>query len=221
MDYSASTASTSIQQIHLLQVPATLSESTASSPLCKYTSFERVGDTQGVSNFKNCYSCKFLRQQQEETDKLMTNLRDKFSTAVRDVIETSEQLLHMNSVCEDLQEENKMLLQKYNDSCRENQNLRDNLLKFFTTDQLSRLNDGVTRGRKYEEDTITLSISLWFACGSVGYTHLVHKGLPLPSISTLQKRLATVIFTPGRQLHMNELLSRKVLVLLFLLLVSK
>jgi hypothetical protein len=157
-----------------------------------------------------CFECEIQRQHKEEAYEMIKHLEVKLRRTAADFVEVSEQLLKMNKYCEDLQEEHTKILKKYEESCTQIQRVKEKLHQLFTNDQVARLQDGVTRGRTYDEDTITSSISLWFSSGSVGYSHLLHKGFPFPSISTLQKRLSKVVFLPGRPLYMNELLSRKV-----------
>jgi hypothetical protein len=171
---------------------------------------EHIEQSLDMFTNKNCHYCGILRKINEEIILSMNNLKTQFMETVQKLISTSEQALQLNTLCEKLQGENDDLKQKLDDSRKQNKHLQEKLQIFLTQDQIERLYDGVTRGRAYMEDTITSSISLWFASGNVGYSYLLNHGLPIPSISTLHKRLEKVIFPSGQALHIMELLSRKV-----------
>jgi regulator of replication initiation timing len=174
------------------------------------TSDEQFVNSAAIPSDKYCYMCEVNVATKEFLLQRITQLEMQLKKVAEDAIEACEKVLHINKVCEELQLENDRLKAVLHEKCEDSEKLTLNLNKFLTNDQVQRLTDGVKRGRAYTEETIISSISFWFSCGSVGYAHLLNKHVPLPSISTLHKRLGNISFQAGRAPHINELLSRKV-----------
>jgi hypothetical protein len=172
--------------------------------------YNELPSSSNMLPYNKCKACEYYKSSSHEHYTHRIRAEEKLSQTIEDVIFYGEKVLQLNKLCEDLQSENAILMRKLEESSNDLNAIKVNLLKFLTEDQIVRLRDGVTKGRTYEEDTVTSSLALWFASGSVGYKYLQNKGLPLPSVSTLHKKLAQVSFPPGRAQQMNELLSRKV-----------
>lgn len=71
------------------------------------------------------------------------------------------------------------------------------LKKLFNPDQLNALKRRSTQGMTWELSTVKKALQLRFSCGTAGYNHLLAQGQPLPSVSTLQKRMKTLPFAAG------------------------
>jgi hypothetical protein len=166
--------------------------------------FNHLQASLSILNRKSCHDCESLKKREVE-------LSTKLFESIDKLYDMSEDLRKLTIMCEQLKLENKILRDKDEKNCKEREKVMEKLRKMFTMDQITRLHDGVTRGRAYTDETLTQSIRLWFASGSVGYEYLLNQGMPIPSISTLHKKLANVVFTPGRSLHIIELLSKKVI----------
>jgi hypothetical protein len=129
----------------------------------------------------------------------------KVQVCTTELTERSYKIEWLLKECAKYEDENQLMNQKYTDCMSKLETLTSNLLNCFTSDQLQRFEDGVTRGRAYTAETITACIGMWFATGKVGYQYLLEKKFPLPSISTLHKKLALVHFPVGRAEHITDL----------------
>lgn len=85
------------------------------------------------------------------------------------------------------------------------------LKKVFNEDQITALGKNSTRGMEWSNETIELGLKLKFSCGSTGYGLLIKNNLPLPSISTLNRRLENLKFDTGILHEVMEFLSKKVM----------
>lgn len=84
------------------------------------------------------------------------------------------------------------------------------LKRVFNEDQIDALEKNSTRGMKWSNETIELGLKLKFSCGSTGYNLLIKNNIPLPSISTLNRRLENLKFDTGILHEVMEFLSKKV-----------
>ena len=67
----------------------------------------------------------------------------------------------------------------------------------FNEDQINALSRTSTRGMAWSTQTIKKALRLRFSCGTSGYNELIRSNIPLPSISTLQRRIKQIGFAPG------------------------
>lgn len=91
----------------------------------------------------------------------------------------------------DLQRENAKLLEELGKT----QMLTDSLNTIFTKSQVRKLENGGKRVQ-WNHDDISNAVCL-HAAGPRAYRHLINKGFPLPSLSTLDKWLSSVDIQPG------------------------
>ena len=84
------------------------------------------------------------------------------------------------------------------------------LTKIFKPDQVTCLEKGNLRGYQWTNDTIMDSLETYFTCHTSGYNHLRSKGFPLPSLRTIQRRVANIDFRPGILTEVFEMLKPKV-----------
>lgn len=84
------------------------------------------------------------------------------------------------------------------------------LKRVFNDDQIDALGKKSTRGMEWSNETIELGLKLKFSCGSTGYGLLIKNNIPLPSISTLNRRLENLKFDTGILHEVFEFLSKKV-----------
>lgn len=84
------------------------------------------------------------------------------------------------------------------------------LKRVFNDDQVEALERNSTRGMEWSNETIELGLKFKFSCGSTGYDLLLKNNIPLPSISTLNRRLENLKFDTGILHEVMEFLSKKV-----------
>ncbi|XP_018314448.1 uncharacterized protein [Mycetomoellerius zeteki] len=71
------------------------------------------------------------------------------------------------------------------------------ITKVFTNDQIKALTKKSTRGSKWSEETLKKAVRLRITCGANGYKELLQQHIPLPSLRTLQEKMATLHFEQG------------------------
>eukprot|EP00094_Tigriopus_californicus_P004020 TCALIF_03873-PA protein Name:"Similar to T Transposable element P transposase (Drosophila melanogaster)" AED:0.29 eAED:0.37 QI:0/-1/0/1/-1/1/1/0/419 len=92
----------------------------------------------------------------------------------------------------------------------ENDQMSQTLQKIFNPDQIDALTRSSGRVCQWTDSTTKKAMHLYFTCGTSGYELIVKQGWPLPSISTLNRRMQAVQFEPGTLEEMFVLLETKV-----------
>jgi hypothetical protein len=163
---------------------------------------------------QNCVNCIMSQERIRDLTIKLQLSELKVQMCQDEVHESASKIEWLAKQCAQYEERNEILDEKCTQYMTKFDSICSNIQRCFTSDQLQRFEDGVSRGRAYTSETITASIAMWFAMGKVGYQHLVDKKFPLPSISTLHKNLANVHFPVGRAPHLINLLSKKVNILI-------
>lgn len=91
----------------------------------------------------------------------------------------------------------------------ENKELSQALEKVFQPDQIDALTRPSGRVHQWSDITTKKAMHLYFTCGTSGYDLLGKQGWPLPSISTLNRRMRAIRFEPGTLEEMFFLLETK------------
>lgn len=76
-------------------------------------------------------------------------------------------------------------------------NLKTNLNKFLTENQISSLKQKNKKGFKWSNDSITNALKIKFTCQTSGYEELLNLNYPLPYLRTLRRKLENIKFDSG------------------------
>eukprot|EP00094_Tigriopus_californicus_P013209 TCALIF_12775-PA protein Name:"Similar to T Transposable element P transposase (Drosophila melanogaster)" AED:0.19 eAED:0.30 QI:0/-1/0/1/-1/1/1/0/813 len=102
-------------------------------------------------------------------------------------------------------------LHRENDRLRmENDQMSQTLQKIFNPDQIDALTRPSGRIRQWTDSTTKKAMHLYFTCGTNGYELILKQGWPLPSISTLNRRMQAIRCEPGTLEEMFSLLETKI-----------
>lgn len=86
---------------------------------------------------------------------------------------------------------------------KEKQLQEDSFHTVFNIDQMEVMRKKSTRGWNWSNETINTALKLKISCGIAGYEELIKQHYPLPSLRTLQRRLADAARTDDRDLPFN------------------
>ncbi|XP_077485470.1 uncharacterized protein LOC144095680 [Amblyomma americanum] len=120
-----------------------------------------------------------------------------------DSAELKKQLVDMERKYATLQEHHtiaKNTIQNLEKQVQKHESKADNFAKntrFLNADQISALSKNSTQGHTWSAETVKQGLQIKFVCGTTGYETLRKLGYPLPSSSTLARKIQGLKFLPG------------------------